>query len=86
MKANPAAAAALLAVIAAVMLITLVAGGGTLLYAAEGHTNTSSHADPSTIAVMTTEEAETILPLMGDIIGLSYDAVYQLYLNDPEYA
>ena len=86
MKANMAAAAALLAVVAAVMLITLVAGGGTLLYAAEGNTNTSSHADPSTIAVMTTEEAETILPLMGDIIGLSNDAIYQLYLNDPEYA
>ncbi|MEA5038033.1 hypothetical protein SDC9_32698 [bioreactor metagenome] len=86
MKANMAAAAALLAVIAAVMLIALVAGGGTLLYAAEGNTNTSSHADPSTIAVMTTEEAETILPLMGNIIGLSYDTIYQLYLNDPEYA
>jgi len=36
--------------------------------------------------VMTTEEAETILPLMGDIITLSSDAIYQLYLSDPEYA
>lgn len=83
MKPTPAAAVALLAVIAAVLLIVLLAGSGTLLYSVEGNTNTSDHADPSTIAVMTTEEAETILPLMVDIIGLSYDAMYQLYLNDP---
>ncbi len=86
MKPNLAAAVAVLAVIAVVLLGILLAGSGTLLYSAEGNTNTSDHADPSTIAVMTTEEAETILPLMGDIISLSYDAVYQLYLSDPEYA
>lgn len=86
MRPNFAAAAAVLAVIAAVLLIILLAGSGTLLYSAEGNTNTSDHADPSTIAVMTTEEAETILPLMGDIIGLSYDAVFQISIDDPEYA
>ncbi len=66
MKPNLAAAAAVLAVIAFVLLGILLAGSGTLLYSAEGNTNTSDHADPSTIAVMTTEEAETILPLMGE--------------------
>ena len=86
MKPTPAAAAAVLAVIAVVMLIALLAGGGTLLYSAVGNTNTSDHADPSTIAVMTTEEAETILPLMEDIIGLSYDSVFQITIDDPEYA
>jgi len=86
MKQKLAATAAVLAVIALVLLAVLLAGSGTLLYSAEGNTNTSDHADPSTIAVMTTEEAETILPLMGDIISLSYDAIYQLYLNDPAYA
>lgn len=86
MRQNLAAAAAILAVVAVALLAVLLAGSGTLLYAAEGNTNTSDHADPSSIAVMTTEEAETILPLMGDIIGLSYDSVYQLTLDDPEYA
>ncbi|ABN07052.1 hypothetical protein Mlab_0881 [Methanocorpusculum labreanum Z] len=86
MRQNLAAAAAILAVIAVVMLAALLAGSGTLLYAAEGNTSTSDHTDPSSIAVMTTEEAETILPLMEDIIGLSYDSVYQISIDDPEYA
>ena len=86
MKINIVAAAAALAVISALILIILVAGGGTLLYAAEGNVATPDHADASTISVMTTEEAETILPLMANIIGLSYDAMFQMYLSDPEYA
>ncbi|HJJ53192.1 MAG TPA: hypothetical protein O0X66_01650 [Methanocorpusculum sp.] len=86
MKMNSATTVAVLAVISAAILIILVAGGGTLLYSAEGNVATPDQADASTISVMTTEEAETILPLMGNIIGLSYDAMFQMYLGDPEYA
>ena len=77
---------AALAVIAAVLLVSILAGSGTLLYSAEGNISTPDQVDPSTIAVMTTEESDTILPLMEDIIGQSYDSVSQISINDPEYA
>ena len=71
----------------ALLLLVLSAGGGNpLLYSAVGNVSTENQADPSTLAVMTTEESETILPLMDDILGLSYDTVLQLVLSDPEYA
>ena len=78
--------AAALAVIAAVLLVSILAGSGTLLYSAEGNTSTADQKDVSTITVMTTGESETILPLMEDIIGLSYDSVFQISIDDPEYA
>ena len=75
-------------VIAAVLLLIVlpVGGGNPLLYSAEGNIATPDHADPSTLTVMTTEESETLLPLMSDILGMSYDTVLQLALSDPEYA
>ncbi|HJJ50017.1 MAG TPA: hypothetical protein O0X01_00615, partial [Methanocorpusculum sp.] len=84
MKMNIATVA--LAVISAAILINLVAGGGFLPYVAEENVATPDHADASTISIMITEDAEIILPLMESIISLSSDAMFQMYLSDPESA
>lgn len=76
----------ILAGLAAILLLLLVMSGQVVLYTAEGNTSTHDHLDASTIRVMTTEESETILPLMEDIMKLSNDVVLEIRYTDKESA
>ncbi len=76
----------ILAGLAAVLLLILGMSGQVVLYTAEGNASTHDHMDASTVRPMTTEESETILPLMENIMKLSNDVVLEIRYTDKESA
>ena len=72
----------------ALILFALVLGlsGGTVLYEASDDAFSPSHKDVSAISVMTTEEAETILPLMAEIMLQSSKISLEIDAKDFEYS
>jgi hypothetical protein len=71
---------------AGILLLAGLLGGQVLLYSAEGNAVTSDHMDASTILPMTTEESETLLPLMDDLLMLSNNVVLEIRADDTEAA
>ena len=66
--------------------VVLVLGGGTVLYEAADDAYSDSHKDVNAVSVMTTEEAETITPLMEKIMLQSLKAALEIDSKDFEYS
>lgn len=69
-----------------IFLLVSLLGGQVLLYSPEGNSVTYDHMDASTIRPMTTEESETLLPLMDELLMLSNNVVLEIRADDPESA
>ena len=72
----------------ALILFAVVLGlsGGTVLYEASDDAYSPSHKDVSAVSVMTTEEAETISPLMMEIMKQSLKTALEIDAKDFEYS
>ena len=72
----------------ALILFAVVLGlsGGTVLYEASDDAYSPSHKDVSAVSVMTTEEAETILPLMAEIMLQSSKISLEIDAKDFAYS
>ena len=66
--------------------VVLALGGGTVLYEAADDAYSASHKDVNAVSVMTTEEAETITPLMEKIMLQSLKAALEIDSKDFEYS
>ena len=64
----------------------LILFGGTVLYEASDDAFSASHKDVSAISVMTTQEADTILPLMAEIMLQNYKTALEVDAKDFEYS
>lgn len=66
--------------------VVLVLGGGTVLYEAADDAYSDSHKDVNAVSVMTTQEADTILPLMAEIMLQSSKIALEIDSKDFEYS
>ena len=66
--------------------VVLVLGGGTVLYEAADDAYSASHKDVNAVSVMTTQEADTILPLMAEIMLQSSKIALEIDSKDFEYS
>lgn len=86
MKSSAVITLILMGICIAAFSVVLALGGVTVLYEASHDAFSSEHKDSGIVSVMTTEEAETILPLMADIISQNYNVVIELDAKDFEYS
>ena len=66
--------------------VVLALGGGTVLYEAADDAYSASHKDVNAVSVMTTQEADTILPLMAEIMLQSSKIALEIDSKDFEYS